>query len=142
MSCWLQSEEGFKWVCSSCICLPNAKPAKIRTNRKKGLKKFSATLQSHYFLYLMKSGFVSRHFSCLIVRQEFCILLFGFCFFFSWFLSGSVGENTAWTKLKSELLYGIHGLGLRLFAHSSSSPKKITWGSCRLFYWQTLKVDP
>ena len=69
----------------------------------------------------MKSAFVLRHFLCLIVSQEFCILLFGFCFF--WFLSWSVSQNVAWIKLKPELLNGVH---LRLFAHSSSSPKKNT----------------
>ena len=68
----------------------------------------SETLQSHYFLYLMKIAFVSRNVSCLIVSQEFCILLFCFCFF--WFLSRSVGQNAAWIKLKSELLYGVHSL--------------------------------
>ena len=67
----------------------------------------------------MRSAFASRRFSCLIVSQEFCILPFGFCFW--WFLSWSVGGNPAWTKLKSELLYGAHGLWLRLFAHSSHS---------------------
>ena len=61
-------------------------------------------------------------FHVFIFSQEFCILLFGFCFF--WFVSGSVGQNVAWIKLKSELLYGFMSSDLRLFAHFSSSPKK------------------
>ena len=36
-------------------------------------------------------------------------------------ISWSVGENAAWTKLKSELLYGENGLWLHPFAHSSHS---------------------
>ena len=60
---------------------------KYKQRKNKVLKEIliSATLQSHYFLHLMKSAFASRHFSCFDnVSQEFCILLFGFCFF--WFL--------------------------------------------------------
>ena len=60
---------------------------KYKQRKNKALKEIliSATLQSNYFLHLMKSAFASRHFSCFDnVSQEFCILLFGFCFF--WFL--------------------------------------------------------
>ena len=75
-------------VCSSSICLAKAKPAKVQTNKKKVFKKDFPQhfMQSHCFLYL----------------------LFGFCFF--WCLSWSVGQNAAWIKLKSELLYGAYGL--------------------------------
>ena len=49
------------------------------------------------------------------------------------------GSNCRAMKLKSELLFdhGYTTCDLRLFAHSSPSPKKIQ-SSCRLFYWQTL----
>ena len=57
----------------------------------------------------MKSAFASRHFSCFDnVSQEFCILLFGFCFF--WFLSIGV-----WVKMPREwirIALWLHGLWL------------------------------
>ena len=70
----------------------------------------------------MKSAFVPGHFRSLIVSQEFYILLISFCFLR--FLSWSVSQNAAWIKLKSELLYGYMACTLRLFPHSSSSPKE------------------
>ena len=70
----------------------------------------------------MKSAFVPEHFPSLIVSQEFCILLISFCFL--QFLSWRVGQNAAWIKLKPESLYGYMACALRLFAHSSSSPKE------------------
>ena len=112
---------------SSSIRLPNAQPAKIQTNRKEGFKKsFSASLQSHYFLHLMKNAFVFKTFFMLWLSvKNFAFRYLAFvssCFFFSW----SVGQNAAQLiKLKSELLYGYMACDLRLFAlHSSSSTKK------------------
>ena len=84
---------------------------KYKQRKNKVLKEIliSATLQSHYVLHLMKSAFASRHFSCFDnVSQEFCILLFGFCFF--WFLS--IG---AWVKVPREwirIALWLHGLWL------------------------------
>ena len=59
-------------VCSSGVRLPNEKPAKIslQTNRRSQIenkvseKSFSATLQSHYFLHLMKSEIATLLYSC------------------------------------------------------------------------------
>ena len=80
-----------------------------------------------------------RIFPVMSLLQEFCILLLGagwgapthgFCSF--WFLSwsvecGSKCRAISAMKLKSELLfdYGYMTCDLPLFAHSSSSPKKI-----------------
>ena len=111
-------------VCSSSTRLTDAKPAKIQTSRKQGFKK---DLPKHFnhttFSIKWKVLLFQNTFHVFIFSQEFCILLFGFCFF--WFVSWRVGQNVAWMKLKSELLFGFMSSDLRLFAHFSSSPKKI-----------------
>ena len=55
----------------------------------------SATLQSRYFLHLMKSAFASRHFSCFDYQSRilhFAIWLLFLLVSFDW----SVGQNAPW----------------------------------------------
>ena len=95
---------------------------KYKQRKNKVLKEIfiSATLQSHYFL---------------LVSQEFCILLFGFCFF--WFLS--IG---AWVKVPREwirIALWLPGLWLSsVCTFFILTEKKKYIKSCRIFYWQTL----
>ena len=75
-------------VCSPSIRLPNAKPAKIQANRKQGFKKDFPQHFNHATFSIECKVFFSVFrdiVHVLIVSQEFCILLFGFCFL--WFLS-------------------------------------------------------
>ena len=69
----------------------------------------------------MKSVFASRHFCCFDCQSRilfFCAIWLLFLLVsFDW----SVGQNAPWM---SELLCGYMAYDLRLFAHSSSSPKK------------------
>ena len=101
---------------------------KYEQTEKKGLKKIfrntSITLLSLFNekWFCFKTFFM---FDCQTRILHFAIWLL---FLFLWFFSGSVGENTAWTKLKSELLYGIHGLWLRVSTFFILTEKKLHEG--------------
>ena len=116
-------KKGFMRVCSSSIRLPNAKPAKIPTKRKQGFKKdfdfcnTSISLLSPFNekCFCFKTFFM---FWLSVKNFAFCYLAFVSSGFF-WLECGSKCPVN-----ESEFLCGCMAYDLRLFAHSSSSPKK------------------
>ena len=83
-------------VCSSRICQMRSR-LKYKQRENKVLKEIliSTTLQSHYFLHLMKSAFASRHFSCFDCQSRilhFAIWLLFLLVSFDW----CVGQNAPW----------------------------------------------
>ena len=109
--------------------LPGAKPAKIslQTNKKQGFKKdfpqhFDDTTPPIRLNEIRKVRLFQDIFHVLVVSQSFCILVFQAivsCGFLDCWYAARI-------KLESELLYVymICDLNLRLFAYSSSLPKK------------------
>ena len=128
----VEKKNALSGVCSSCIRLPNAKPAKIQTNRKSNnvLKKIfrntSITLLSPFNekCFCLKTFFMSW----LSVKNfAFCYLAFvssGFKMPREWSWKQNCFIQT-WLLIIHVCLHILHPLR-----------KKITWRSCRLFYWQ------
>ena len=110
-------------VCSSRICLPNAKPAKIQTKRKQGFKR---DFSFHNTSITLLSPFNEKCF-CFKTFLMFWLSVKNFAFCYLAFVSSGFFRLVCGSKCpvnESELLCGYMAYDLRLFAHSSSSPKK------------------
>ena len=75
--------------------------------------------QSRYFLHLMKSTFVWRHFLCFDCQLRILLFAIWLLFLLVYFLE--CGSKCPVNEAKIRLLYGYMACDLRLFAHSSYS---------------------
>ena len=110
-------------VCSSSIRLPNAKPAKIQTKKKQGFKR---DFNFRYTSVTLLSPFNEKCF-CFKTFFMFWLSVKNFAFCYLAFVSSGFFRLVCGSKCpvnESELLCGYMAYDLRLFAHSSSSPKK------------------
>ena len=110
-------------VCSSRICLSNAKPAKIQTKRKQG---FKTDFSFHNTSITLLSPFNEKCF-CFKTFLMFWLSVKNFAFCYLAFVSSGFFRLVCRSKCpvnESELLCGYMAYDLRLFEHSSSSPKK------------------